>query len=93
MLRPGGVAIFETPNPENVLVGAHAFYLDPTHRNPVPSALLSFLVEQQGFADVTVLPLRGVPPEQHVKESTEVAARFNDYFYGPLDYAVIGWKV
>ena len=92
VLQPGGVAIFETPNPENVLVGANAFYLDPTHRQPVPSALLSFLVQQQGFADVTMLPLHAVPPEQHIQESTEVAARFNRYFYGPRDYAVIGWK-
>ena len=36
-LRPGGIAIFETPNPENVLVGSHTFYLDPTHLKPTPA--------------------------------------------------------
>ena len=29
VLKSGGIAIFETPNPENILVGAFTFYLDP----------------------------------------------------------------
>jgi len=40
VLRPGGIAIFETPNPENVVVGATNFWLDPTHERPLhPLAL------------------------------------------------------
>src|SRR5207244_9902701 len=35
VLRPGGVAIFETPNPKNVLVGSSNFFIASTHRNPV----------------------------------------------------------
>src|ERR1051325_1245992 len=35
VMRPGGVVIFETPNPENVLVGRNYFYMDPTHRPPL----------------------------------------------------------
>ena len=35
VLRPGGIVLFETPNPENLAVGACNFYADPTHRNPV----------------------------------------------------------
>src|SRR5438552_2541276 len=40
VLRPGGVATFETPNPENLVVGACSFYLDPTHRNPIHTQTL-----------------------------------------------------
>src|SRR5947207_8635151 len=45
VLKPGGAVIFETPNPQNVLVGSCNFYFDPTHRNPLPSQVTKFLVE------------------------------------------------
>lgn len=35
VLRPAGVLILETPNPENIVVGTSSFYLDPTHRKSV----------------------------------------------------------
>ncbi len=43
-LGPGGILILETPNPENLIVATSAFHLDPTHRQPVPPALLDFLL-------------------------------------------------
>lgn len=32
VLKPGGILILETPNPENIIVGSCSFYNDPTHR-------------------------------------------------------------
>ena len=95
VLQPGGVAIFETPNPDNILVGARNFYYDPTHRNPIPSATLRFLVESRGLCQVQVLPLNPCDPCNHVPdaEGNPLVQRFNDYFYGPQDYAVVGKKV
>jgi O-antigen chain-terminating methyltransferase len=91
VLRPGGVAIFETPNPENVLVGSNFFYLDPTHHHPLPRDLTQFLFEQRGFDRVEVLNLN--PWESgRVAGEGELAERFNGLFYGPMDYAVLGWK-
>ena len=58
VLAPGGLLILETPNPENLLVGAANFYIDPTHQRPLPSQLLAFLAEHQGFAPVKVLRLQ-----------------------------------
>jgi SAM-dependent methyltransferase len=52
ILRPGGLVILETPNPDNVLVGASSFYLDPTHLRPLPPALLEFVVGSRGFVDI-----------------------------------------
>ena len=49
VLRPGGFLLMETPNAENLLVGANDFYTDPTHQRPIPANLLRFLPEQQGF--------------------------------------------
>ncbi len=92
VLRRGGVAILETPNPENVLVGSNTFYLDPTHRNPLPNALVKFVAESRGFSPVEVLPLHPAEASNHIREDSEVAHRFNHYFYGPRDYAIVAWK-
>ena len=53
-LRPGGIMILETPNPEHLCVTALRFYLDPTHLRQVPIALLQFLAEHTGFQDVRI---------------------------------------
>src|ERR1022692_118854 len=94
-LKPGGVAIFETPNPNNVFVSSRYFYLDPTHRHPIPPLLGRFLAEARGFERVEILELHPWPAEHHADTSTggDVADRFNEGFYGPPDYAIIGWKV
>jgi len=91
VLRPGGVAIFETPNPNNVLVGSNFFYLDPTHHHPLPSELMQFLFESRGFRGVEVLNLHPWNSGRVAGEG-ELAERFNGYFFGPMDYAILGWK-
>ena len=57
VLAPGGLLVLETPNPENLVVGTSAFYLDPTHARPLPPALLSFVAEYAGFKRVATLRL------------------------------------
>ena len=92
VLRPGGVVIFETPNPDNVLVGSNFFYLDPTHHHPLPSELMQFLIESRGFQRVEVVNLHPWDSGRVAGEG-ELAERFNGYFFGPMDYAILGWKV
>ena len=58
VLKPGGLLIMETPNPENLKVASENFYLDPTHIKPIPSKLLSFLPEFYGYARTKVLRLQ-----------------------------------
>jgi O-antigen chain-terminating methyltransferase len=91
VVRPGGLVIFETPNPENVLVGSCNFYFDPTHRNPLPAPMMKFLLESRGFNRVEILRLNPSDAEP-VAGDTDLVKRFNQYFYGPMDYAVVGWK-
>jgi 2-polyprenyl-3-methyl-5-hydroxy-6-metoxy-1,4-benzoquinol methylase len=91
VLKPGGVVIFETPNPQNVLVGSCNFYFDPTHRNPLPSQVTKFLLESRGLVRVEVLDLNP-SDDTPVDENSELARRFNKYFYGPMDYAVVGYR-
>ncbi|BAQ63740.1 bifunctional 2-polyprenyl-6-hydroxyphenol methylase/3-demethylubiquinol 3-O-methyltransferase UbiG [Geminocystis sp. NIES-3709] len=90
VLKSGGLVIFETPNPDNVLVGSRNFYIDPTHRNPLPSAMVKFLVESIGFINVEIINLHPISDQKI--EGGELADRFNEYFYCSQDYAVIGYK-
>ncbi len=89
VLDPGGLLIFETPNPENIQVGACNFYLDPTHRNPIPPPVLKFFLESRGFEQVEILRLNPSIAEP-VEGDSDLVQRFNKLFYGPMDYAVIG---
>ncbi len=91
IVQPGGCVIFETPNPQNVLVGSCNFYLDPTHRNPLPAPVMQFLLESRGLTNVEVVKLNPSTAEP-VEGDTDLARRFNQYFYGPMDYAVVGRK-
>jgi O-antigen chain-terminating methyltransferase len=58
VLKPGGLLIMETPNPENIAVATCGFYLDPTHHHPIPPRLLYFVAEYHGFHRVKVVRLQ-----------------------------------
>jgi O-antigen chain-terminating methyltransferase len=61
VLKPAGLLILETPNPENLMVGTWAFFLDPTHNKPLPPPLLSFAIEFAGFHRVKTVRLQDSP--------------------------------
>ena len=90
-LKGGGMLIIETPNPENFIVGSYTFYADPTHRNPIPSQTLQFLLEARGLRSQDVLKLRS-RDEVKLPGDSELVTRFNEYFYCAPDYAVIARK-
>lgn len=102
VLRPGGVVIFETPNPENLVVGACNFYMDPTHRNPLPPEMSLFLVEARGFVQCEIKrvnrqelsdPIAFLEPGfLGAKELNALIQITNDYYFAAPDYAVIGYK-
>lgn len=60
-LQPGGLLVMETPNPENLTVGATSFYLDPSHVHPIPPGLLGFTAEHAGFARQRIVRLQEDP--------------------------------
>ncbi len=91
-LTPGGLVIFETPNPENLVSAATHFYTDPTHIHPLPPAFSEFMLEFKGFTAVQVHRLNPIPNEYALIEDSEVARRCNALFYGAQDYAVTAQK-
>jgi SAM-dependent methyltransferase len=95
VLQPGGVLLFETPNPENLQVGSHTFYLDPTHVRPLPPGLLAFVLQDAAFGWVELLRLH--PYDEIALAETDPPVDAVDHavrlHFGPQDYAVIGLKV
>jgi O-antigen chain-terminating methyltransferase len=91
-LCSGGVVIFETPNPENLKVGACNFYFDPTHLSPVVPQVAEFMARQCGFAHAEILRLHPYPEHFLFKGGTPVEEILNKELYGPQDYAVLGRK-
>ena len=58
VLRPGGLLILETPNPENIAVATNYFYIDPTHIRPLSPDLMAFLPKYYGFDRVKIVRLQ-----------------------------------
>lgn len=89
VLVPEGVLLLETPNPENLTVGAHTFYMDPSHRHPLPPQLLQFAAQEQGFAQVDIRRLNGAArPENPMAFGDHLEW----FFDANLDYVVLAQK-
>lgn len=88
VLKPGGLLIMETPNPENITVATRNFYLDPTHQRPIPQELLSFVPEYYGFKRVKTIRL-----QESKKLAQCETLSLQDVFQGASpDYAVVAQK-
>jgi SAM-dependent methyltransferase len=88
VLKNCGLLIIETPNPENLIVGTNNFYLDPTHKRPIPGELLLFIVEHFGFSRVKLLRL-----QENIKTLYKENLGVLDIINGVSpDYAIIAQK-
>lgn len=89
-LVPGGFVIFETPNPENTIVGSCNFYNDPSHLHPLPPAFLELVMKTRGFQKNEIKRLHPLKPNLDHKDPLvkEMAERF----FGPQDYSIISHK-
>ena len=91
-LRPGGVLILETPNPTNLIVGAAAFYRDPSHLRPVHPDYMRFLASDAGFTEVEIRFLHPRPEFEQLDVAADdrLAQETSWALFGPQDYALIG---
>lgn len=93
VLRPGGILILETPNPENLMVGAYSFYFDPTHRNPLPPDTTRYLLEARSFGRCEIVrlhPVDEIARDQNIVNTCSPSLM--QLIYGPQDYAVVAKK-
>jgi O-antigen chain-terminating methyltransferase len=87
-LKNGGLIIVETPNPDNLIVSSAQFYLDPTHLNPIPEALMSYMLSYVGFeVDKIGLSTRNSDFTNRVADK-----QLNYMLTCTQDYALIGRK-
>jgi 2-polyprenyl-3-methyl-5-hydroxy-6-metoxy-1,4-benzoquinol methylase len=90
-LGTNALLAIETPNPECLAIFATHFYLDPTHRHPIPPALMSFYLEEAGFGRIEVERLS--PAIESMPSLTELPEAFQKEFFGALDYAIFARKL
>jgi len=90
-LGRGGVIAIETPNPQCLAIFATHFYLDPTHARPIPRALLSFYMEENGIGHIEMHPRS--PAIESMPALASLPDDFRNAFFGGLDYAIIGRKL
>jgi O-antigen chain-terminating methyltransferase len=87
----GGVLVVETPNPANLLMGAHHFWNDPTHVRPIPADFLEFSLRYFGFEIAVRADLNPAPAADHLPYTeVDLVRRVDDLLYGPQDYGLIG---
>lgn len=89
IVHKDGFVLFETPNPNNLTVGASNFYMDPSHIKPIPPKLLAFTLETQGFF-TEIIELH--PARTEIRHDDPVIEDVMRMLYGPVDYAVIASK-
>jgi SAM-dependent methyltransferase len=90
-LKPGGMLIFETPDPGNLVMASHFFWRDPSHRRPIPMSLLELIFEYFGLTVIERLRLNRPPTKERLPfDELEFVRRLNEHLYGPQDYGLIG---
>ncbi|RWA63643.1 glycosyltransferase [Mesorhizobium sp.] len=89
ILKPGGLFIVETPNPENLAVASWAFHMDPTHIRPIPPPLMVYYAELAGFRTTRILRLNGKPA---VESFGPIQSLINTLFNLGPDYGLVALK-
>jgi SAM-dependent methyltransferase len=92
VLKSGGIVIFETPNPENLIVAACNFYFDPTHKHPLPPRLLNFLIESRGFEKAEITRLHPYAFFREEQKTSAAVEALISLFNMEQDYSVIAYK-
>lgn len=93
VLRPGGIVAMETPNVSNLAVGAHTFWLDPTHLRPVPPLLLELVVRHTGFDVEQLLSLHPYPQadlvDDKLRAELPLVAQMAEMIFSGQDLGII----
>ncbi len=94
VLVPGGTLLLETPNPENISVGAFTFHYDPSHLKPIPPAIMQFLAKHKGFKKADIIRLAPEMSEKEISNASKNSSIKNllRRVHGPRDYALVAEK-
>lgn len=93
VLRPNGLAIFETPNPENIVVGSCNFYIDPTHIKPIHPETLKFLLDARGFSRLETVKLHPLEYFSYDYRPDDLGSKIAFRFNMEQDYSIVAVKL
>jgi len=82
-LEKNGIIFLETINPHNK-VAFNSFYMDETHKRPLPPEMVAFLLQYIGFKDVKFIYTSPMP--KGFRDCYDVRMNYHDY-------AVLGYKI
>lgn len=93
VLTPGGLVLFETPNPTNILVGACDFHRDPSHLKPVHPDTARFMLEYRGFEHTRLRLVEQEGSHCRLLDYNDWPFDVIDHYITiPRDYALISQK-
>ncbi len=95
-LRPKGLLILETVNPESVY-GLRWFFMDFTHNKPLFADMIRFMLTKTGFRDIDVRLTSPVESWKQLgtvghQKADENFHKLNNLIFGYQDYAVLAHK-
>lgn len=93
VLRPNGLVIFETPNPENIVVGSCNFYIDPTHIKPIHPETLKFLLDARGFSQLETVKLHPLEYFSYDYRTDDLGSKIAFRFNMEQDYSIVAVKL
>jgi O-antigen chain-terminating methyltransferase len=89
VLIPGGMLAMEAPNPENVVMGASLFHIDPSHASPLHPDSVGQMLKGLGFKNQFRMSHRPLSEVYGIEgEESEVIRR---WALGPLDYSILAF--
>ncbi len=102
-LKPGGLFCFETVNTASPYALFNHYFRDPSHQLPIHPETYRFLMETNGFRDVSITyrsPVQEISPDfesdpkdESIQELQAEITRLKQFIYSPCDISVTGYKV
>lgn len=108
VLRPGGLLVLETPNPQSLVVGGSAFWIDATHQKPIHPIALRAALEDVGFAQVEIRTAQPFSEEERLptmvtqdddpahlqlmQQVNNLRDRLDDLLFADRDFAALATK-
>lgn len=92
VLKPGGLLLLETPNPENLQVAAYSFWQDPTHVRPLPPPLLAYTAAHFGYDDIRIERTSPWSADLQLQDGSAAARHLEKLLFCAQDYALIARK-
>ena len=100
-LVEGAYIVMETPNPRCLTIFSNAFYVDPSHKNPIHPLTAEYILQQSGFTDIEIIYtdmsrntcfIPAISGVENADQFNEAMHTVSEILFGSQDYAIIARK-